>query len=286
MKTLLKLVLVVLTTSFVGCRGIDPDLGIDVSDRANPWTGLNLYNNPDNFQFAILADRTGGARLGVFESAVGKLNLLKPEFVMCVGDLIEGYTEDESELDDQWDEIDSLVSKLQMPFFYLPGNHDISNDVMAQKWRMRYGRSYYHFTYRDVLFLCLNTEDPPASGISDKQIGYFESVLKANRNVRWTVVFMHRPLWRADTGNWREFETLLAARPYTVFAGHLHKYGKTVRNKRLYYILATSGGAPGGNDEDFCWFDHVVWVTMTDNGPAPVNLLLEGVLDDEPCPKQ
>jgi len=278
---------IVLAIAFVGCTKVDPNLEIQVSGRANPWTHLNLYNDPNNFQFAIVSDRTGGHRPGVFADAVEKLNLLRPEFVMSIGDLIEGGIEDDNQLNRQWDEFDGLVSKLQMPFFYVAGNHDISNQVMAKKWRKRLGQSYYHFVYRNVLFLCLNTEDPPPGSISDEQIDCFRSVLKARPNLRWTLVFMHKPLWRKPETSeyWQKFESLLADRPYTVFAGHIHKYSKSVRNGHQYYILATTGGTGGDNEEEKCRFDHIVWVTMTDNGPAMTNLLLEGILDDDPCPK-
>ena len=79
---------------------------IVVVDRpgANPWTDLQFRNDPDAFQFAIVTDRTGGLRAGVFPDGVRKADLLQPEFVMSVGDLIQGYTEDEAELDRQWDE--------------------------------------------------------------------------------------------------------------------------------------------------------------------------------------
>jgi predicted phosphodiesterase len=276
----------------VGCTDVGPNLRIHVSGQANPWTHLNLYNNPDNFQFAIVADRTGDMRPGVFADAVGKLNLLKPEFVMSIGDLIVGETEDDAELDRQWDEFDTLVKKLQMPFFYVPGNHDISNEAMAKKWQKRLGQTYYHFTYRNVLFLCLNTEDTCEGCIGRQQFEYFREVLKANRKVRWTLVFMHRPLWKKSetSNNWEKFESLLAGRPYTVFAGHTHIYNKSVRNGRRYYVLAITGGRGGGQDNEplglaECRFDHIVWVTMTDDGPVLANLLLEGILDDEPCPQ-
>ncbi len=113
----------------------------------NPWTHLDLVNDPENFQFAIVTDRTGGHRAGVFPDAMGKLNLLQPEFVLSVGDLIEGYSGDRSVLDTEWDEFIGFVEELDMPFFYLPGNHDISNPVMAEVWEERFGRSYYHFVY-------------------------------------------------------------------------------------------------------------------------------------------
>jgi len=101
----------------------------------NPWTHLEWNDDPANFQFAIVADRTGGHRKGVFEDAVGKLNLLQPEFVMSVGDLIEGYTEDVPLIRDQWEEFQGFVDALEMSFFYVPGNHDITNLVQVEDER-------------------------------------------------------------------------------------------------------------------------------------------------------
>ncbi|MFM1875999.1 MAG: hypothetical protein RL266_1736, partial [Bacteroidota bacterium] len=74
----------------------------DVKTEQKPWTHLNFKNNPDNFQFAIVTDNTGGMRRPVFETAVTKLNLMQPEFVMSVGDLIEGYTMDQEQIDKEW----------------------------------------------------------------------------------------------------------------------------------------------------------------------------------------
>ncbi len=306
MKTLRVMVLIVVVISFAGCTRIDPNLKISVAKDANPWTHLNLYNDPVNFQFAIVADRSGKIRKGVFDAAVEKLNFLKPEFVMCVGDLIEGYNSDQAELNREWDEFDALVNKLEMPFFYVVGNHDMAYGrngrwkPTIEIWKKRLGVSYYHFVYRNVLFLCVNTEDTAATTISDAQTEYFKEVLKHNRNVRWTLVFMHKPLCIDEFGdrdkaelkpcrNWTRLESLLANRPYTVFAGHNHKYEKTIRNGKRYYILATTGGVNGGPAKfaengkiNSNPFDHVVWVTMTDKGPAMANLLLEGIWDDDP----
>jgi hypothetical protein len=141
---------------------------------------------------------------------VNQLNLLRPEFVICVGDLIDGYTEEESEIEVQWAQFDSLVQRLDMPFFYVPGNHDVSNPTMATRWQARRGRSYYHFEYRDALFLILNTEDSSQASISDQQVAYFRQVLAEVATPRHTLVFLHEPLWQYDepTG-FDEIETLL-----------------------------------------------------------------------------
>ena len=44
------------------------------------------------------------------------------------------------------------VNSLPMPFFYVQGNHDISNPWMEMEWKSRFGRSHYYFTHNNVLF--------------------------------------------------------------------------------------------------------------------------------------
>lgn len=254
-------------------------------EERNPWTSLDLADSPDDFHFAIVSDRTGGERQGIFPKAVAQLNLLQPKFVVSVGDLIQGYTEDPRKLTAQWQEFDAQVRKLRMPFFYVAGNHDLGNLVQEKDWRQRFGRRYYRITYRKALFLMLNTEDPPQNGgsLSSKQIAWVRHELSKNQDVRWTFLFLHRPLWDDgyDKGNgWSDVERLLAARPYTVFAGHEHRYQKFVRNGRSYYQLATTGGGSDLRGPRHGEFDHFVWVSMKKDGPVVSNVLLDGVLPD------
>ena len=255
---------------------------ISINPSTNPWTHLNFQNNPHDFQFAVVSDRTGGVRPGVFKKAVKKLNLLQPEFVISVGDLIPGFDRKNDVLDQQWMEFDEIVEQLEMPFFYVPGNHDIFNETATEKWIQRYGRSYYHFVYKNVLFLCLNTEDPPSSHISNRQIEYISKTLEENHDVRWTLLFLHKPFWDyyATETNWEEVESLLNGRQYTVFAGHLHRYRKCIRNDQRYLTLATTGGGSDLLGPRFGSFDHIVWVTMTAEGPRIANLSLDGIHDE------
>ena len=252
----------------------------------NPWTHLEFNDRPDNFQFAIVTDRTGGRRPGVFARAVEKINLLEPEFVVSVGDLIEGYTEDPGQWALEWSEFESMVDDLQMPFFFCAGNHDISNLPMSKDWTRRFRRSYYHFVYHGCLFLVLNSEDPPKSGnpyhIGERQRAWAVKVLKQNARVRWTFVLVHKPTWtypEADHAalGWKTVEDALAGRKYTVFAGHKHTYARYIRHGREYYMLATTGGGSNLSGIGNGKFDHFVWVTMQDDGPVIANLLLDGI---------
>ncbi len=255
----------------------DEQMTIRVDAAQNPWTSLHLNNDPDNFHFIIVSDNTGGSRPGVFPSAVEKINLLQPEFVMSIGDLIQGYTEDLDTLKDEWDEFDSFVDKLEMPFFYLSGNHDYTNPVMAEYWEQRYGKSYYHFVYRDVLFLCLNTQYEKVFDFGEEQIQWAQKVLDENPDVRWTLIFMHSPRFTTDDPLWARLEKKLSQRKHTAYAGHYHTYNVHRRNNTKYFVLATTGGGSELKGPSFGQFDHVVWITMTDDGPIMANLLLEGI---------
>src|SRR6187402_2225142 len=110
--TLLALLLLLL--SLPGCRAAAVSSLRHQPEGKGPWTARALRDDPDDFQFVVVTDRTGGSRPGVFESAVDKTNLLRPEFVMSVGDLIEGYTEDRAQIDRQWDEFQAFVNRLDM----------------------------------------------------------------------------------------------------------------------------------------------------------------------------
>jgi 3',5'-cyclic AMP phosphodiesterase CpdA len=257
-------------------------------EARNPWTHLKVNAAPGDFQFAVVSDRTGGHRARVFSRAVARLNLLQPEFVVSVGDLIEGGNKTEKQIEAEWAEFDGYVKQLKMPFFYVPGNHDTGNKKNDGIWEARYGRRHYHFVYKDVLFLCLNTDDhedeSAAPRLGKSQVAYAKKALADNKDVRWTLVFLHKPIWTAadlKKRGWADVEEALKDRPYTVFCGHVHHYRKFVRQGRNYYQLATTGGGSRMRGVSYGEFDHVVWVTMKKDGPVLANVLLDSVLPDD-----
>src|SRR5262249_39589786 len=122
-----------------------------------------------------------------------------------------------------------------------------------------------------------------------EQLAYVKRVLEENRKARWTLVFLHRPVWTymnvARTG-WLDIERALAGRRYTVFAGHKHRYERFVRNGQRYYMLATTGGVSKLRGAPLGAFDHLVWVTMKPDGPVIANLMLEGIFPEDVRPAQ
>ncbi len=289
---------------------------------AKPWTSAEFQSDPEEFQFVIIGDRTGGANVaGTFALAIDQLNLLQPEFVINVGDLIEGYSDDKAELNAEWEEMDGMLAKLKMPFFRTPGNHDIANDAAKEVWLERYGATRYQFVYKDVLFVVLDSEDPPRTppeGIrekideynrlqvedpakaqamlaefmadesvvaglgkpvdfSDEQIGWLKNTLAKNADVRWIFLFLHDPVWENPSDSFKAVQQLLEERNYTFFAGHLHYYDYDNIDGHEHITMGPAGASfhqegPGN-------VDHVMWVTMTEDGPEMANIALKGVFD-------
>ncbi len=251
-----------------------------------PWSNKPALTDPDRFSIAIMTDNTGGHRPGIWMQAVERVNWLRPDFVVSVGDLIEGYTEDDAEIERQWSEFLGFIDQMEMKFFFVPGNHDVTNPKMHQIWREKFGREWYSFDYKGVHFVCLNSEDPSAH-IGDEQLQWLEADLSKHVDARWTLLFFHKPIWTTserdqqagnpDSTNWSKVTALLGERPHTVFAGHVHHYVQYERKGRHYYSLATTGGGSQLRGVPYGEFDHITWLTMEQDGPRVANLLLDGI---------
>ncbi len=286
-----------------------------VEGPARPWTHQDFDSPDDRVTFALFSDLTGGEREGVFDQAVQQLNLLRPELVLNVGDLIEGETTDTAVLDQQWDHFDARAGQIDAPVFRVGGNHDLSHPVSWETWERRYGPRHYHFVYRGLLFLVLDTEDntperqleiervredsmvrireegwgvfdqTPYSQLEDRISGHIGqqqandmvAAIEAHPDVRWTFVLMHKPAWkRPGEENFARIEAALDGRGYTVFNGHEHFYELNRRHGRDYIQLGTTGGFQPDHPMAI---DHVTLVTVVGDDVEIANLALSGIFD-------
>lgn len=253
-----------------------------------PMVERPFSDDPDKFSFAIIGDKTGGGedKWHVFDRAIAEINELKPDFAIMVGDLIQGYTTDIKKIESEWIEFWEHQSPLEVPFIPLPGNHDITNRVMYDYWVENLGRTYSTFTYKNCLFLLLNTEEwhglpEPLNGASKnwfgaRQIEYALTELAKYNDVRHTFVLLHKPAWLHDDSGWFEIEAGLAGHEYTVFAGHYHNLALHTRNDRRYFVLGATGGAFTPREtKEFGAFDHYSLVTV-DGGDIGIAIIEPG----------
>ena len=259
----------------------------DLTSVAKPWTGKPLINAGGRFHFVVVADRTGGERQGIFENTVKKINLLQPDFVICVGDLIQGYSNDRPKLLEQWRELNGIVNQLDMRFFYVAGNHDTASagkyPEMRAVWQELHGPQYYYFLYKDILFVVLHSQESDEDCIGLKQADWAVEVLKKYPDVKETIVYAHYPLWQESyLKKYKELEPLfreLSKRNHTIFSGHEHQYMKFERNNQKYFRMATTGGISAIGESGR--FDHFMWVSVfNDRRPVFANIMPDGIADE------
>lgn len=275
-----------------------------------------ISSQDNKIRFAIISDLTSGEREGIFDIAVEGLTALQPDFILSIGDLIDGGIENTDELNEQWLFFEKRINKTNIPFYPVVGNHDISNLVMRRWWQENIAPRYYHIRHKNILFLMLDSEDSPDERFSEmaqirldgiavyknnpadfpdtayaklferkygqirtKQTQYFEQVLQDNKDVKWTFVLMHKPMWKqANNTGFKTLEAALQGRKYTVLNGHTHTYHYTKRLGQDYIQLGTTGGAftPADDGE---YIDHIMMVSINnqDNKPRLLNITLGGM---------
>lgn len=268
----------------------------------------------DVVRFAIIADLTGGERRGVFRVGAAGIRAMRPDFIMSIGDLIEGGTEDIGQMNKEWEAFRENLNEGDLDFYPVVGNHDISNTTMRDWYEKTVAPRYYHFRYKNVLFLVLDSEDftdeffselkqkrneaiavykqnPAAFSdteyakmpersygvISDAQTAYALETIEVNRDVRWTFILMHKPVWKDENeSNFKKIEKALGGEKYTVFNGHVHGYEYKQRFGQDYIQLATTGGEMIKSSAKN--MDHIMWVSVGER-PDYLSIKLNGMLD-------
>ncbi|HEX9934571.1 MAG TPA: metallophosphoesterase [bacterium] len=222
------------------------------------------------FDFVIIGDRTGVSPDGwaVFDQAVAEINLLRPDFCVMVGDLIEGAT-DQSALERQWEEAERHLAVLESPLFLLPGNHDIPNPRGYAVWNEHIGKTYGSFDFRGCRFLFLNTEEfqgTGESGFGHRQLAYTERILADVQRSRLFFLFMHQPAWFGNgtlKTQWSSLERSLPPSGTISVAGHLHALAMKKQGGRSFLITGPTGGKLRlERNPALGLMQHVTWVAV------------------------
>ena len=270
-------------------------IAASVAARAEPGPSgtMPAPDATESFSFVVFPDRTGGPASGVraLEQAVDTANLLDPDFVVTIGDMIQGYADAETWLA-QAAEYKSIMHRLNAPWYPVAGNHDLyarphTDAGHRALYREHFGPLHYSFTHRFAHFVVLWTDesmrfDDPArtQNVSPEQLAWLEADLAAADADR-VFVFMHHPRWLdAYAGsNWPDAHRLLEAdgRPVAVFAGHIHSIRDDGRTGNVRYMTLGTAGAHPSRSHPHASFDHVTLVHARPEGESIVHVPL-GVL--------
>lgn len=197
---------------------------------------------------------------GVFRRLTDEINLLRPDFVVITGDLVDWSN------DIKWNSFYYLLTQFRVPVYTLVGNHDYyrenwwTPDTLTKTYQHSSVKSLDYYicninSYRDYAFdygpirvVCLDSGydvwsapdkvkdvlTPKGSGVTPTQLTWLENVLRTG--TRGNFVFMHHPVMRKagfidtteDDGCIRERDGFIKLCKNTgsvgaVFSGHTHQ---------------------------------------------------------------
>lgn len=213
----------------------------------------------NDYHFAILGDRTGEAQPGVYEQVWREVDQFHPDFVINVGDVIQGG--DDAAAAREWQSVRDLWRKYKYPLYFTPGNHDIWSAASEKLYTQYTGHPpFYSFNYQDTHFTIL--DNSRTSNLSDEQMRFLEQDLDRNRSAAVKFVFFHQPqVWLIPLKFQSEFELhklLLNHHVTMVVSGHTHQFSRLEKDGIVYLCVGSSGGHLRGSGFDNGWFFHHV----------------------------
>jgi 3',5'-cyclic AMP phosphodiesterase CpdA len=227
--------------------------------------GQKMGNSKGDLTFVQISDSHIGFNKpanpdvnGTLQATVDKINSLpiQPEFIIHTGDLTHLAKASEFDTMDQ-----ILKGANQKQMFYVPGEHDTSNDD-GKQYLERYGkgtmgRGWYSFDHKGVHFVGLvNVGGQEALGkLGPDQLEWLEADVKGRSASTPIVLFAHIPLWSlypewgwgtADSeqalGYLKRFGSV------TVLNGHIHQVMQKVEGNVAFHTAMSTAfpqPAPG-----------------------------------------
>jgi len=237
------------------------------------------------FRLAILSDRTGGHRPGIYPRVIEQINLLNPDIVVTVGDQIEGYGEDYDRSEAEWDSILALLDAVEAPLYLVAGNHDIWDDASEAMYIEKTGfQPYYSFDHENTHFVILDVSRIESSDeFPEEQKAWLVEDLEQHQDAENIFAFYHKPLWEQTLPRGESdpmHEIFVAHGVDAVFNGHYHTYFAGDYDGIEYTTMGSSGADVGDDvsQPDLRgYYYQFGWATVTSPGYELAVVELGGV---------
>jgi len=240
-------------------------------------------NDKPIFTFMVVTDiqykdaANAGSRhyrqsLGKLKECVQKADSIKPDFIVHLGDFIDGNFA-------SYDSVLAIWNKLTIPKYLVMGNHDYN---VEDKYKLRIysklgldkipnGKAYYDFTDKNWHFIVLNGNDMSyqsvmpdtkdseilekfksqlkqkskalawTGGLSSTQLNWLDDLLtQADNKKENVIVLCHFPLFpELISSIWNDYDVVNILNKHksvaAYFAGHVHA-GDFEKKNNIYYV--------------------------------------------------
>ncbi len=226
-----------------------------------------------------------------------RLNKLRPDFVVFLGDLNNSQSAPDSEIDAAFKTLFEVTANhAEFPCYYGMGNTDVNAGADSCEVFRRWAKTkpYYSFDHGGMHFVMLYTEKdkPERFGIvSSEQLHWLEEDLKEQAIGMPVVLFGHHALyewagkWEKDNWGIENSAQLLALlRPFhlvATFSGHRHLNRMSLDERHVLHVI--NGPMVGDHSDDigpkqdgkgYRWVTitndkiHTTWIQI---GTAPIS---------------
>jgi 3',5'-cyclic AMP phosphodiesterase CpdA len=218
----------------------------------------------NDFRFSILGDRTGDAEPQVYESVWRDVRALHPDFVINVGDTIQGGND--ATVEAEWRALRPLWDRSKLPQFFTPGNHDIWSDISRRIYEKETGHpAFYGFNYQDAHFTVLDNSQ--TESLSGQQMEFLERDLQQNKGRDPKFVLFHKPFWlipiKFQSSQFPFHQLIQRYGVRYVISGHGHQYVRGVQDGIVYLEAGSSGGKLKGQGFAQGWFFGQIFAHVT-----------------------
>jgi len=226
----------------------------------------------NDFRFSILGDRTGEAQPGVYESVWRDLNQFHPDFVINVGDTIQGGQDATAE--SEWRALRPIWDRYRIPLYFTPGNHDIWSPESRKIYEKQTGRrAFYSFDYQHAHFTVLDNSE--TENLSDQQMTFLDHDLATHQDRDPKFVFFHKPFWlipvKFQSGAFPFHQLVKKYGVRYVVSGHGHQFMRSLLDGIVYIEAGSSGGHLRGERRfEDGWFFGLTYARVKGSNTALV----------------
>ena len=217
------------------------------------WSAAGEPRN--NFRFSILGDRTGDAEPRVYEQVWRDLDRWHPDFVINVGDTIQGGNDAAAEA--EWQALRPIWLRYKYPQFFTPGNHDIWSALSRKIYEKETGHpAFYGFNYQDTHFTVLDNSQ--TENLSDQQMEFLQRDLEQNKDREPKFVLFHKPFWlipvKFQSSQFPFHQLVKKYGVRYVISGHGHQFVRAGLDGVVYLEAGSSGAKLKGQGFERGWF--------------------------------